>query len=104
MVSIHVWEQLATDQPDPWQVVLRLIFTPYDCLLISVVFVSLCRVGCLWVTGVCTAHRGRTRETLHESEYPIIQLNLVISNTEISKYCIVSNNRAWVYFIFLFTF
>ena len=26
--------------------------TPYDCLLISVAFVVLCRVGCLWVTGV----------------------------------------------------
>ena len=23
-----------------------------DCLLISVVFVILCRIGCLWVTGV----------------------------------------------------
>ena len=26
--------------------------TPYDCLFISVAFVVLCRVGCLWVIGV----------------------------------------------------
>ena len=45
-------EQLATDQADPWQVVPRQIFTPFDCLLISVAFVVLCCVGCLWVTGV----------------------------------------------------
>ena len=42
-----VWEQLATDQTDPWQVVSRLVSTPYDRLLISVVFVVLCRVGSL---------------------------------------------------------
>ena len=39
-------------QFDPWQVVPRQIFTPYDFLLISVAFVVFCRVGCLWVTGV----------------------------------------------------
>ena len=50
-VSIPVQEQLATDQTDPWQVVSRQVFTPYDCLLISVAFVVLCRVGGLWVTG-----------------------------------------------------
>ena len=38
------------DQIDPWQVVPRQVFTPYDFLLISVVFVVLCCVGCLWVT------------------------------------------------------
>ena len=54
-VQIPVWEQLATDQFDPWQVVPRQVFTPYDCLLISVAFVILCRVGCLWVTGVTSA-------------------------------------------------
>ena len=43
-----VWEQLATDQFDPWQVVPRQVFTPYDCLLISVA----CCVGCLGVTNV----------------------------------------------------
>ena len=37
---------------DPWQVVPRHVFTPYHWLLISVAFVVLCRVGCLWVTGV----------------------------------------------------
>ena len=26
------------DQTDPWQVVAREVFTPYDCLLISVAF------------------------------------------------------------------
>ena len=45
-------EQLATDQTGPWQVVPRQVFTPYDCLLISVSFVVLSRVGCLWVTGL----------------------------------------------------
>ena len=52
MVLIPVWEQLATDRIDPWLVLPRQVFTPYDCLLISVAFVVLCRVGCLWVTGV----------------------------------------------------
>ena len=44
------------DQPDPWQVVPRRVFTPYDCLLISVAFVVLYRIGLLWVTSVvqCT--------------------------------------------------
>ena len=51
-MEIPVWEQIATDQTDPWQVVPRQVFTPYDCLLISVAFVVLCRVGCLWVIGV----------------------------------------------------
>ena len=37
---------------DPWQFVPRQVFTPYDCLLISVTFVVVCHVGCLWVTGV----------------------------------------------------
>ena len=46
--------QLAKlDQFDPWQVVLRQVFTPYNCLLVSVGCVVLCRVGCLWVTGAC---------------------------------------------------
>ena len=39
-------------QTDPWQVVPRQVFTPYDCLLISVAFVFLCRVGYLWVIGM----------------------------------------------------
>ena len=49
---IPVWEQLATDQTGPWQVVPRQLYTPYDYLLISVVFVVLCRVRCLGVSGV----------------------------------------------------
>ena len=40
------------DQIDQWQVVPRQVFTLYDCLLMSVEFVVLCRVGCLWVTAV----------------------------------------------------
>ena len=51
-VLIPVWEQLATDQTDPWQVVPKHAFTHYGRLLISVAFVFLCRVGCLWVTSV----------------------------------------------------
>ena len=51
-VQIPVWEQLATDQPDPWQVVPRQVFTSYDCLSISVAFVVLCRDCCLGVIGV----------------------------------------------------
>ena len=49
---IPVWEQLAMGQTDSWQVVPRQVFTPYNCLLISVAFVVLCCIGCLWVTGV----------------------------------------------------
>ena len=40
------------NQTDPRQVVPRQVFTPYDCLLISVAVVVLRRVGCLWITGV----------------------------------------------------
>ena len=47
-----VWEQLATDQCDPWQVVLRQVFTPYSRRLISTAFVVVNRVGCRWVSGV----------------------------------------------------
>ena len=47
-----VWEQLATDQSDRWQVVPRQIFTLYDFLLISEACIVLWRVGCLCVTGV----------------------------------------------------
>ena len=47
-----VWEQLATDQFDPWQVVPRQVFTVYSRLLISNVFAVVSRVGCHGVTGV----------------------------------------------------
>ena len=40
------------DQTDPWQVVPRQVFTPYDCLLMSVALAVLCPVGCLWETSV----------------------------------------------------
>ena len=51
-MQIPVWEHLVTDQTDQRQVVPRQVFTPYDCLLISVAFVFLFRVGCVWVTDV----------------------------------------------------
>ena len=41
------------DQFDLWQVVPRQVFTIHVSLLISVAFVVLCRIGCLWVAGVC---------------------------------------------------
>ena len=47
---MSVWEQLARDQFDPWQVVPTQVFTPYFCLLISTVFVVASHVGCLGVT------------------------------------------------------
>ena len=34
------------------EVVPRQVFTPYNCLLISVAFLDLCYVGGLWVTGM----------------------------------------------------
>ena len=52
------WEQLATDQFDPCQVVLRQVFTPYSHLMISSAFVVVSRVGCLWVTIVIGRVRG----------------------------------------------
>ena len=58
-VQIPVWDQLATDQTDPWQVVPRQVFSPYDCLLISVAFVVPFCVGCLWITGVYIAKHRR---------------------------------------------
>ena len=45
------------DQTYPWQVALRHVFSPYDCLLISDAFVVLCRVGCLCITGVSLTFR-----------------------------------------------
>ena len=44
---LPVWEQLAMDQFDPWQVVPRQVFTPYSHLLISTEFVFVSRIGCL---------------------------------------------------------
>ena len=35
------------DQIDQWQVVPRQVFTPNECLLISLAFVVPCSVGCL---------------------------------------------------------
>ena len=49
---IPVWEQLATDQFDPWQVVPRQVFPLYSRLLISTAFAVISRDGCLGVSGV----------------------------------------------------
>ena len=50
--AVEINRRKKGDQFDPWQVVPRQVFTRYDCLLISVAFVVLCRVDCLWVTSV----------------------------------------------------
>ena len=49
---IPVWEQVATDQTDPLQVVPRQVFIPYFRKLISTAFVVFSCVGCLRVTCV----------------------------------------------------
>ena len=49
--SLTQWEQLATDQFDPWQVIPGQVFTPYSCLLISTAFDFVSHVGCLGVIG-----------------------------------------------------
>ena len=80
---MSVWEQLATDQTDPWQVVPRQIFTPYDCvqvvprqvftpysgLLISTVF-CYCQSHWLSLGNQCVS----------------VKSALDISNTDISKH------------------
>ena len=53
-----VWEQLSTNQTDPWQVVPGQVFTPYSRLFISTAFVVVSRVSCLEVTDV----KGRFAE------------------------------------------
>ena len=57
---IPVWEQLATDQFDPWQVVPRQVYTHYSRLLISAAFVANC-VGCVGVTGVMARANNENR-------------------------------------------
>ena len=61
------------DQTDPWQVVSRQVFTPYDSLLISVAFVVLCHVGCLGITGVLKKELYDLRKIicLRKSEVPV---------------------------------
>ena len=49
---MRVWEQLAKDQTDLWQVVPKQVFTPYSRLLISTAFVGVSRIGSLGVTSV----------------------------------------------------
>ena len=62
---MSVWEQLATDQTDPWQVVPRHVFTAYYCLLIPVAFIVVGHIGCLEVTCV----RWRGGATLHRNNF-----------------------------------
>ena len=51
------------DQFDPWQVVLRQVFTPYSCGLILTAFVVVSHTGCLGVSSVTTAKTGSTDQT-----------------------------------------
>ena len=46
----------------------RHVFTPYDCLLISVAFVVICRVGCLWLTGVLKENQVYSYPLLKKNE------------------------------------
>ena len=55
--SIPVWEQLVTDQFDPWQVVPRQVSTLCSRQLISTAFVVVSRIGCLGVTDVLPVMR-----------------------------------------------
>ena len=64
------------DQTDPWQVVSRQVFTPYDCLLISVAFVVLCRVGCLLVIDVYGAVSKSFVMQTCPLAYPVRRLKL----------------------------
>ena len=50
---ISVWELLATDQTDPWQIVPRQVFTPYSRLLILTAFVVVSRVGVSMLLVMC---------------------------------------------------
>ena len=43
--GVIVWELLATDQTDPWQIVPRQVLTPYSRLLILTAFAVVSRVG-----------------------------------------------------------
>ena len=57
--KILVWEQLATHQFDPWQVVPRQVFAICCCLLIPIAFVVVSGIGVLGVTGVLNILRTR---------------------------------------------
>ena len=75
--------KLATDQTDPWQVVPRQVFTPYDCLLISVAFVVLYPVGCLWVTRV--RKRWGLGGVVGSSVGIVVRINNTVQ--KLSEYC-----------------
>ena len=59
-----------TCQFDPRHGFPRQAFTTYDCLLISVAFVVLCRVGCLWVTGVISIDEIRLAPSINRTHDP----------------------------------
>ena len=61
--------RISKNQTDPWQVVSRQMFIPRDYLLISVAFVVLCRVGCLWITGVLNPCKIASEATLLAQHY-----------------------------------
>ena len=73
-----VWEQI-----DPWQVVPRQVFTPNDCLLISVAFVVLYPVGCLWVTRV--RKRWGLGGVVGSSVGIVVRINNTVQ--KLSEYC-----------------
>ena len=65
------------DQTDPWQVVPRQVFTPYDSLLISVAFVVLRRVDCLGITDMLKKELYDMRKIIcsRKSEVPVEKKN-----------------------------
>ena len=74
-----MWEQLATNQFDPWQVVPRQVLTPYYRLLISTVFIVVCHAGCLRATSV---NMQPANNILTPSAEKQIQQNFHGSNTD----------------------
>ena len=62
MVSVPVWEQLATDQTDPWQVIPRKVFS-FD-------FSSVCCPMSRWLSrgNLCEIEHGSSActEIIHE--------------------------------------
>ena len=54
LLIVHGLQTGDEYQLDPWQVVLRQVFTPYSRLLISSAFVVVSRVGVREITGVGT--------------------------------------------------
>ena len=58
---------IVTDQTDPWQVVPRQVFTPYDCLLISVALLPLALVISGYPVCKVNTHVLLSKETSQQS-------------------------------------